>query len=80
MQIFLAGLIIQLISFAFFFLLYLRFLYRVYTKQASVWRRDEGKVWYRDWRSLALALFVSCLGVLVRCLILAHVESVVNSL
>ena len=56
----------QLASFAFFTLLYLRFLYRVHKYQPSVWRRDEGVAWYHNWLSLALALLISCIGVLVR--------------
>lgn len=26
---------------------------------------DEGKKWHQDWRALAFALFVSCVGILV---------------
>lgn len=66
MQIFLAGLIIQLISFAFFFTLFLRFLYRVHKHEDSIWRRDEDQPWYHDWRALAGAMVISCLGILVR--------------
>ncbi|KAI0347275.1 RTA1-like protein [Trametopsis cervina] len=65
-RIFLAGLAIQLVSFAFFTLLYLRFLYRVHKYEPQVWMRDAHKSWFRDWRSLAAALVVSCIGVLVR--------------
>lgn len=65
----------QLASFAFFTALYLRFLYRVRKYQPSVWRRDEGMAWYKDWRSLALALSISCVGILVR----RHVRNLRNA-
>ena len=64
-QIFLAGLALQLASFFCFTVLYMRFLYRMYKYEPETWRQDGDKTWYQDWRSLAGALFVSCLGVLV---------------
>jgi hypothetical protein len=65
-QIFLAGLIMQLVSFVFFCAIYARFLYRVYTEEQDVCVRDSKQPWYNDWRTLAAALVVSCIGLLVR--------------
>src|ERR1700683_907419 len=67
-RIFLAGLALQLLSFFTFTCIYLTFLYRVHKRQPEIWTMDAGKKWYWDWRALAGALFVSCIGILV-CLI-----------
>lgn len=47
--------------------IYLVFLYRVYTLQPQTWIADKvrGKGWFRDWRALAGALCISCIGILV---------------
>lgn len=84
-HIFLAGLALQLASYAFFSIVYLVFLWRV--KMASrgkegteedIWGRArrigndgesiaEGEYrWWKDWRALAFALFVSCIGIVIR--------------
>ncbi|KAI0763257.1 RTA1 like protein-domain-containing protein [Irpex lacteus] len=65
-NIFLAGLALQLASFSFFTLLYLRFMIRMYKYEKETWVRDAHLPWYNDWRALAAALTVSCIGVLVR--------------
>ncbi|KIJ70507.1 hypothetical protein HYDPIDRAFT_105253 [Hydnomerulius pinastri MD-312] len=65
-HIFLAGLALQLASFATFTTIYSFFLYRVYTHEREVWKRDEGKLWYNDWRALAGAMCLSCVGILIR--------------
>ena len=65
-RIFLAGLALQLLSFLFFSLLYIRFLWRVYKLEDPVWVRDQAKPFLQDWRSLAIAMFISCIGILVR--------------
>jgi len=67
-NIFLAGLVLQLFSFLLFTLMYLRFVYRVKTYRPEVWSRGTAlnTPWYKDWRALAFALFVSCIGILVR--------------
>jgi len=65
-HIFLAGLALQLASFAFFSVVYLRYLFLVYTREKQVWTRDSGLVWYNDWRALAFALIVGCIGILIR--------------
>ncbi|RDB22661.1 Protein RTA1 [Hypsizygus marmoreus] len=67
-RIFLAGLIIQLISFVIFTSLYIVFIYRVYTRKPHTWRRDQAKAWYNDWRTLGAVLFISCVGILIRSL------------
>ena len=55
-----------MLSFAFFTAVYLRFLWRVHKFEPDTWTRDAGKKWYYDWRALAGAMFVSCVGILVR--------------
>lgn len=47
--------------------MYLRFVYRVRTYRPEVWSRDTtlSTPWYKDWRAVAIALFVSCIGILV---------------
>jgi len=65
-HIFLAGLVIQLASFLTFSCIYARFLHRICTLKRDVWERDKGQPWYLDWRALAGAMFVSCIGILVR--------------
>ncbi|KIJ70468.1 hypothetical protein HYDPIDRAFT_78585 [Hydnomerulius pinastri MD-312] len=65
-HILLAGLVLQLASFLIFSCLYVRFLYRVYTLEHDAWELDKGRPWYVDWRTLAEALTVSCIGILVR--------------
>lgn len=66
-QLFLAGIALQLISFLFFTLLYLRFLWRIRRYEPQIWSRDAvaGKHWSKDWRSLAGAMVISCIGILV---------------
>ncbi|KAG6916826.1 hypothetical protein DXG01_005211 [Tephrocybe rancida] len=64
-RIFLAGLILQLVSFAVFIVIYGIFLQRVH-KDSRLWGRDGSEAWYNDWRALAGALCVSCCGILIR--------------
>ncbi|KAF9535202.1 RTA1 like protein-domain-containing protein [Crepidotus variabilis] len=65
-KIFLAGLAAQLASFALFSAIFAVFLYRVYTKEKSLWRIDNHKPWYIRWTALAGAMVLSCIGILVR--------------
>lgn len=65
-QIFLAGLILQLVSFVFFLVIYLRLLFLVHQRNPYIWTRDACKPWFSDWRTLACAFVVSCIGILVR--------------
>ncbi|KAI6003842.1 RTA1-like protein [Pisolithus albus] len=55
-HIFLAGLSLQLLSFLIFSVIYVRFLYKVYTLRPEIWK---------DWRALACALAISSIGILV---------------
>jgi hypothetical protein len=64
-RVFLVGLVLQLVSFLFFTCIYLRFLYTVHRHQPDVWAMDAAKKRYHDWRALAGALLVSCIGILV---------------
>ncbi|PSS30987.1 hypothetical protein PHLCEN_2v2475 [Hermanssonia centrifuga] len=52
-NIFLAGLIIQLISFFIFSVIYLRFLFLVHEHERAAWLKDEGNGRWNDWRTLA---------------------------
>ncbi|KAF5388158.1 hypothetical protein D9615_000468 [Tricholomella constricta] len=65
-RIFLAGLIAQLVSFVSFTCLYILFLYRVHKRNPEIWRKDQSKAWYNDWRALGAVLFISCIGILIR--------------
>ncbi|KAH8091067.1 RTA1-like protein [Cristinia sonorae] len=65
-RIFLAGLVLQLLSFIIFSILYVRFLWRVRKYEPAIWTRDSGISWFKDWRSLAGALIISCIGILIR--------------
>lgn len=66
MHIALAGLALQLVSYSFFTLVFLVFLFRIRTQCHEVWTRDSHGPRMHDWRILAFALFISCLGILVR--------------
>lgn len=66
LHIFLAGLIMQLVSFVFFCAIYARFMYKVYSEEQDVCKRDSKQHWNNDWRTLAAALAVSCFGLLIR--------------
>ncbi|EKM59872.1 uncharacterized protein PHACADRAFT_250650 [Phanerochaete carnosa HHB-10118-sp] len=65
-RVFLVGLVLQLVSFAIFMCVYTRFIYRVRKYQPEVWTRDRGMKWYKDWRALASAMWLSCVGILIR--------------
>ncbi|KAG6808622.1 hypothetical protein H0H93_016678, partial [Arthromyces matolae] len=65
-HLFLAGLILQLVSFALYTTIYGIFLYRVRTKNPEIWHCDRNKPWYNDWRTLSNVLCVSCVGILIR--------------
>ncbi|KAG8865224.1 hypothetical protein FRB96_000114 [Tulasnella sp. 330] len=67
-KIFLAGLALQLVSFAFFTICFLVWNYKVRKNAPDVWRRDQvaGKRWYRDWRVIDASLTLSCVGILIR--------------
>ena len=65
-NIFLAGLAIQLASFVLFTAVFVRFLWLVWRREPATWRKDAALSWWRDWRALAGALGVSCVGIIVR--------------
>ncbi|KAF8961458.1 RTA1 like protein-domain-containing protein [Flammula alnicola] len=65
-RVFLGGLIAQLLSFGVFWCLYLVFLYRVRKYNPEIWSMDKSKAWYNSWLALATALFISCIGILIR--------------
>jgi len=65
-HIFVAGLAIQLASFAFFTVVYLLFLYRVWKYNPAAWNPTPKPVWWKHWRTLAIALVISCIGILIR--------------
>ncbi|TFY55712.1 hypothetical protein EVG20_g9216 [Dentipellis fragilis] len=65
-QIFLVGLIIQLLSFLLFTALFLTFVYRVRKYEPRIWGRDSSKHWYWDWRTFTGAITVNCIGIIIR--------------
>ncbi|KAG2141757.1 RTA1-like protein [Suillus bovinus] len=65
LHVFLAGLVLQLASFIFFCAIYARFIYKVHAEPA-IWMRDSKQHWNSDWRTLAAAMVVSCIGILIR--------------
>ncbi|EJD46865.1 RTA1-domain-containing protein [Auricularia subglabra TFB-10046 SS5] len=65
-KIFLGGLILQGISFAFFSAVFGIWLYRTRKFERITWIQDISKPWHKDWRSLAGALVVSCIGIIIR--------------
>lgn len=67
-KIFLCGLILQGVSFAFFNAVFCTWLYRTCKYERIVWIQDMSKPWHQDWRSLAGALVVSCIGITIRCI------------
>ena len=65
LQIFLVGLILQLISFVCFMAVYFRFTWRMWKLEPEICKRDVHLPWYNDWRALCAAMWISCIGVLV---------------
>ncbi|KAF9498931.1 RTA1-domain-containing protein [Pleurotus eryngii] len=65
-NMFLGGLILQLISFIIFSVIFLWFIYRVYTRRPDIWKIDSHKSWSNDWRALVAALTVACVGIMIR--------------
>ncbi|TBU64716.1 RTA1-domain-containing protein [Dichomitus squalens] len=66
-HIFLAGLVLQLVSFFFFVIVALRFLFRVAAREPQTWAVDAQKPWHQDWRTLSYVLIVSSIGIMIRC-------------
>jgi hypothetical protein len=46
--------------------IFIMFLFKVHKHQSEIWSMDMAKKWYSDWRALAGALCISCIGILVR--------------
>ncbi|CAA7259818.1 unnamed protein product [Cyclocybe aegerita] len=65
-RVFLAGLAAQLLSFSSFTCIFIRFLHRVRKYEPKAWAMDEDKKWYNSWKTLAVVLFISCMGIMVR--------------
>lgn len=67
-QLLTIGLALQLVSYAFFTVVFTVFIHRVRTREPQTWRASvmQSKPWTSDWRALAGALAVSCVGILVR--------------
>ncbi|KAF9057621.1 RTA1 like protein-domain-containing protein [Panaeolus papilionaceus] len=65
-RVFLGGLAAQLLSFLCFSIIYLVFLYRVRNNRPDVWKKDKSGKWYNSWLTLAVVLFLSCIGILIR--------------
>jgi hypothetical protein len=59
------GLIVQLLSFAFFTIVFTLWTLRVRKRSPTVWSADEYKGWMSDWRALAGVLAINCILVLV---------------
>jgi hypothetical protein len=66
LHIFLAGLVLQLASVSLFCVVYARFLYKVRAEEQAIWMRDSKQHWNGDWRTLAAAAAISCIGILIR--------------
>ncbi|KAJ7591041.1 RTA1-like protein [Mycena floridula] len=65
-HLFLTGLALQLASFVLFTITYVVFLYRVYKTKPETFFKDSSKPWFVDWRALAFAISISCVGILIR--------------
>ncbi|KAG2086235.1 RTA1-like protein [Suillus discolor] len=66
LHVFLAGLVVQLASFLFFCVIFARFLYKVHAEVQAIWMQDSKQHWNNDWRTLAAAMMISCIGILIR--------------
>ncbi|KIJ56800.1 hypothetical protein M422DRAFT_197995 [Sphaerobolus stellatus SS14] len=65
-NIFVAGLAIQWASFGFFTIVYFLFIYRVWKYNPAAWNPSPKPVWWKHWRTLAIALVFTCVGILIR--------------
>ena len=52
-------------SFLLFFVVFSLFLRNIFHKDLVIWNKDAGEMWYNDWRALAGAMLVSCVGIIV---------------
>lgn len=67
-KVFFVGLILQLVSFIVFMLLAARWIFRVWKYEPATWTCDSHLPWFKDWRSLAGAMWISFVCILVRCI------------
>ncbi|KZV87507.1 RTA1-domain-containing protein [Exidia glandulosa HHB12029] len=69
-NLFKLGLILQLVSFAFFIVLVVIFTVRVYKREPRTWTadKDAGKSFFHDWRALLVVLYTACLTIIIRSL------------
>ncbi|KAJ7437202.1 RTA1-like protein [Mycena galericulata] len=65
-HIFLAGLVLQLASFLTFTLIFIVFIHRVRTREPAIWASNNKWRWFNDWHTLAGAMVLSFLGILIR--------------
>jgi ABC-type Fe3+-siderophore transport system permease subunit len=63
-KVFLAGIILQLISFAFFTFLCLHFLWKIHRHEPQLW--SGGSKADRRWKHLYFAMLWTCIGFLIR--------------
>lgn len=75
-QILTIGLLVQLVSFGFFIVLYLRFLFGVRSTRPDLWNRDSMGPFMKDWRAISAALTISCFTIMVRYLLPCNLPSV----
>ncbi|CAE6378188.1 unnamed protein product [Rhizoctonia solani] len=67
-KIFLAGLILQLISFATYIFVFGMFIYWMKTERAVQWDDTRTRPWKDHWKGLVWAVGISCLGIIIRCI------------
>ncbi|QRV82365.1 RTA1-like protein [Ceratobasidium sp. AG-Ba] len=66
-HIFLAGLVLQLVSFSIFICIFLFFLYRLKSNRRAQWNLPHEEPTRRHWKGVVLAMGISCLGIIIRC-------------
>ncbi|QRW11281.1 RTA1-like protein [Ceratobasidium sp. AG-Ba] len=66
-KIFLAGLILQLISFLSYCVVFSLFLYRLRAWRKPLWNKPMDKGVRFHWKGLVGAIIISCVGIIVRC-------------
>ncbi|KAI0068730.1 RTA1-like protein [Artomyces pyxidatus] len=62
----LTGLGLQLFSFVVFTAIFIRFSLRIRKYEPRLWLQDEGKGWFNDWRTIIIAMCISCVGITIR--------------
>ncbi|QRW24452.1 RTA1-like protein [Rhizoctonia solani] len=67
-RIFLAGLILQLISFATYVFVFGMFIYWMKTERVVQWNDTRTRPWRKHWKGLVYAVIISCVGIFIRCI------------